>query len=853
MQLSFNTQYIDNIGSLFIFGSNIYGHQNNNTDTYATTNINIPVISEKVLKVSSTHAHTQIIGENNLLYVYGRNINNECNSVLSDYYYFDYELPVTNQNVKEISCGMSHTQFITSAGQLYVYGDNYNYQCDPSMQQTHNYYNLNTPVTNTLVKYVSCGQYHTQFITEENYLYVYGGNGNRQCDPNLNNIYQKNIQYPIQSNVREISCGQYHTQFITQDDKLYIYGNNLKNQCNSQITNTYTNITTPFQENIRHVSCGNYFTQFIDNSNDLYTFGDNTYKQSNPTSQITSISTPFFINSNVNNVQTGQDHIFYINNSGQLYVFGRNSQYQSNPTIYLNDLLAQNPITTYSTPLGDQVNITKLNDNRELQSIPQKCTTPSISSVVISNITNNQFNFSCSLFNTIKFELYITNNSLDEYELMYTDNISGSQSLNIVIDSLEQYTQYKCMVKLYNSVNSYSDSLFTYYYTYQITTFKDNCIMPTFSNLSINNIQYNTQTINFNIINQYDVLIYISDDDGDTYTLYDSFVVDKTVYNISLSSLPVLPDTNYKIRLQQNNIGSWCRTVNIEDNSLEFTSPKYPCDTIVITGFSSTSGSITQTSIGINFIVENECQYLLEYRKIGEEEWLYVLNTYTTGSISTIVNSLDCNTQYQFKLSQEKIGELCDTTYFTSNILVVNTQDCNYLDDLKSQLQLYCRFGNFPGTEVQINDNISFLGEDSTPTEYPQNFPINAFNNQEISTSMERYIRIKPYYLNNTTNIGNIKIYTTLDNENCFIYYKNSTTYNTPLKFNTLQSLQLIGYDILHNNIEEQANITIGDSTENTIDTIQTYTDYIRLVLVILNNQVDLEEIQFFISYDEII
>jgi len=51
---------------------------------------------------------------------------------------------------------------------------------------------------------------------------------------------------------------------------------------------------------------------------------------------------------------------------------------------------------------------------------------------------------------------------------------------------------------------------------------------------------------------------------------------------------------------------------------------------------------------------------------------------------------------------------------------------------------------------------------------------------------MERYIRIKPYYLNNTTNIGNIKIYTTLDNENCFIYYKNSTTYNTPLKFNTL-------------------------------------------------------------------
>jgi len=240
-------------------------------------------------------------------------------------------------SVASVSCGGFHTAYVTTTGDLHTVGLNvYGQLGDGTNDST------NTPVLiETGVASVSCGGYHTAYVKTNGGLYTFGSNETGQLGDGTND--STNTPVLIETGVASVSCGggfsdtegidaPGHTAYVKTNGDLYTVGFNDSGQLGDGNTGegtTSADRNTPvlIDTGVASVSCGGFHTAYVKTNGELYTTGYNLYGQLGDDTYVDK-STPVLIDTGVSSVSCGLFHTAYAKTNGELYTTGLNSNGQ---------------------------------------------------------------------------------------------------------------------------------------------------------------------------------------------------------------------------------------------------------------------------------------------------------------------------------------------------------------------------------------------------------------------------------------------------------------------------------------------------------------------------------------------
>ena len=193
--------------------------------------------------------------------------------------------------ITAVSQGNVHSLFLTNTGEVYACGYNELGQLGNGTNTDSNYpvkVKLNSTTNLSGITAISCGGYHSLFLTNTGEVYACGNNELGQ----LGNGTNTNSNYPVKvklnsttnlSGITAISCGGYHSLFLTNTGEVYACGNNELGQLGNG-TNTNSNYPVKVKLNsttnlsgITAISCGFYYSLFLRNNNHVYSCGKGSY------------------------------------------------------------------------------------------------------------------------------------------------------------------------------------------------------------------------------------------------------------------------------------------------------------------------------------------------------------------------------------------------------------------------------------------------------------------------------------------------------------------------------------------------------------------------------------------------
>ena len=137
--------------------------------------------------------------------------------------------------MSSVSLGYWHSAAVTTNGDLYCWGRNYDGQIGDGT--TTNRYTPVKVLEN--VSSVSLGEYHSAAVTTNGDLYCWGGNYDGQIGDGTNT--NRNTPVKVLENVSSVSLGYGHSAAVTADGDLYCWGNNYHGQIgDGTTTDRYT-------------------------------------------------------------------------------------------------------------------------------------------------------------------------------------------------------------------------------------------------------------------------------------------------------------------------------------------------------------------------------------------------------------------------------------------------------------------------------------------------------------------------------------------------------------------------------------------------------------------------------------
>lgn len=256
-------------------------------------------------------------------------------------------LPAAGGPVTQIAAGFGHSLVVTSAGQLYSFGDNLYGQLGSEANKGKESPNP-TPAIVTLpgasgtVAQISAGFYHSLALTSTGQLFAFGNNlsgqlGNATHDETSEpNPTPTLVTLPgAGGQVTQMAAGGYHSLAVTSTGQLYAFGNNFDGQLGNEATSgtltahpTPTLVTLPGAKGpVTKVAAGLNHSLAMTSTGQLYAFGDNTYGQlgvaggANPTPALVTLPGA---GGPVTDIAAGWGHSLALTSTGQLYAFGYN-------------------------------------------------------------------------------------------------------------------------------------------------------------------------------------------------------------------------------------------------------------------------------------------------------------------------------------------------------------------------------------------------------------------------------------------------------------------------------------------------------------------------------------------------
>ena len=284
-------------------------------------------------------------------YFYQLGYNNTGNQLIPRYLNWFSDNSIV---ISQIACGLNHTMFLTTDGNVYGVGYNHQYQLgysNTSDQLTPRYLSwFREGGNNITISQIACGDSHTMFLTNDGNVYGVGKNIEYQLGYSITTAEQSTPRYLSwfreggnNITISQIACGYNYTMFLTDNGDVYGVGSNGYYQLG--YSNSTSNQSTPrhlswFREGgnnitISQIACGGDHTMFLTNDGNIYGVGYNS-QYSLGYSNTSDQSTPRYLswfreggnNITISQIACGQNHTMFLTNDGNVYGVGSNFNYQ---------------------------------------------------------------------------------------------------------------------------------------------------------------------------------------------------------------------------------------------------------------------------------------------------------------------------------------------------------------------------------------------------------------------------------------------------------------------------------------------------------------------------------------------
>jgi alpha-tubulin suppressor-like RCC1 family protein len=194
--------------------------------------------------------------------------------------------------ITSVACGAMHSALLTLTGQVYVQGLNSYGQLGQGSKRNGWEPARVKALVQTTVKQVSCGFFHTAFLTEARELYLCGLNNNGQLgmeedgapwagDDRVQEEPKINTSFDSSHGVTQVACGGFHTAVLCNGGELYTFGDGREYQLghgDNEDQEEPTLLAPPegsvlAHEHIVSVECGQWCTAAVCLSGQIYEWG----------------------------------------------------------------------------------------------------------------------------------------------------------------------------------------------------------------------------------------------------------------------------------------------------------------------------------------------------------------------------------------------------------------------------------------------------------------------------------------------------------------------------------------------------------------------------------------------------
>ncbi|EGR33218.1 hypothetical protein IMG5_058940 [Ichthyophthirius multifiliis] len=182
-----------------------------------------------IKQISTSQNHSSCVSSNGDLYVCGSALHGKLgleNLTMANINKFQILTALKGIKVLQVACGDYHTLALTENDQVYAWGGTLYKKVGQRGGKPGPIHQL----TNKGVTYIDCGDFHSVAITNQGDIYTWGGGGQFQNKGQLGLGHMKDIEIPEQiqffknKKVIKVSCGQFHTMALIDDNQLYGWG-----------------------------------------------------------------------------------------------------------------------------------------------------------------------------------------------------------------------------------------------------------------------------------------------------------------------------------------------------------------------------------------------------------------------------------------------------------------------------------------------------------------------------------------------------------------------------------------------------------------------------------------------------
>ncbi|KAF4109172.1 hypothetical protein G5714_010245 [Onychostoma macrolepis] len=228
-----------------------------------------------------------------------------------------------------ISCGQSHSAFVTEQGRLFVFGNNNRGQLGLQIKGPVNKPTCIKVLKGERAQFVACGTDHTLVSTSQGDIFAAGGNSDGQlglghCNDSIS--FQRLHPFCDYAPIKLLSAGGHTSAALTEDGRLFLWGDNSVGQLGlGDDSHALLPKELKLGQSIQWVSCGYRHSALVTDNGDVFTFGESADGRLGLSAhQLTNHSHPQQVESlhGVLQVACGGKHTLALT-EGELYSFGR--------------------------------------------------------------------------------------------------------------------------------------------------------------------------------------------------------------------------------------------------------------------------------------------------------------------------------------------------------------------------------------------------------------------------------------------------------------------------------------------------------------------------------------------------